>query len=142
MPRRELMSWEGSPNFRWVKMHKGVRYRVTCEELQTQRTKEGSIVKANEWWRKKILELEGDQEPDEYTRFFDEIKDGPRSEGQALVDEIAADIVPLSTYKKVVEGVEYAQGRPAQITERSIKECGRSFLIVVRGGLKPRSYEE
>jgi hypothetical protein len=33
MARLYLMSWEGHPNYRWYKMHKGVRYRVTCEQL-------------------------------------------------------------------------------------------------------------
>jgi len=61
MPRKcEAGTFEGAPHFRWTKMHKGVRYRVTCEELQAQvRTKEGSMQLANAWWRKKLTELEG-----------------------------------------------------------------------------------
>jgi hypothetical protein len=43
MCRKYEMSWEDRPAHRWVKMFKGVRYRVTCEELRAQVwTKEGS----------------------------------------------------------------------------------------------------
>jgi len=52
MPRIYEMSWEGSPNFRWVKMHKGVRHRVSCEELGVPKTRQESYQAANEWWRK------------------------------------------------------------------------------------------
>src|SRR5262245_44674222 len=60
MPRRELMSWEGTPNYRWVKMYKGARYRVTCHELNAVAfTKEGSVSLANQWWLRKKAELDG-----------------------------------------------------------------------------------
>src|SRR5690349_5508451 len=68
MPRDYLMSWEGAPNFRWVKMRNGVRYKVTCTELKAPRTKEGSAAAANAWWRKKLVELEGDPERVEKVR--------------------------------------------------------------------------
>lgn len=60
MPAKPLMSWEGHPQYRWVKMKDGVKYRVTCAELnlpQSKWTKEGSYLLANEWWRKKLAEL-------------------------------------------------------------------------------------
>jgi integrase len=54
------MSWEGAPAYRWVKMFKGVRYRVTCQELGAMVwTKEATAKAANEWWRKKLAELTG-----------------------------------------------------------------------------------
>lgn len=59
MARKYEMSWEGPPAFRWVKMFKGVRYRVTCVELKaTVWTKEGSVHLANEWWREKRAEID------------------------------------------------------------------------------------
>lgn len=51
------MSWEGPPNYRWVKMYRGGRYRVSCDELATPRTKEDSYQAANRWWRQKLIEL-------------------------------------------------------------------------------------
>ena len=55
MPRLYLMSWEGPPHNRWVKMYKGVRYRVSCQDLGAMMfTKEGTAKQANEWWRKKL----------------------------------------------------------------------------------------
>lgn len=61
MPRAYLMSWEGSPYFRWVKMWKGSRHRVGCHELPITReqwTKEASAPAANHWWETKRAELE------------------------------------------------------------------------------------
>ncbi len=54
------MSWEGKPYYRWVKMFKGVRYRVTCETLGLRRdrwTKEDSWQPANQWWQVRLAEL-------------------------------------------------------------------------------------
>lgn len=60
MPKQYEMSYEGAPKYRWVKMYKGVRYRVTCEELKAMMwTKEGSYKLANDWWRKKRAEIDG-----------------------------------------------------------------------------------
>ena len=58
MPRKCLMTWEGAPNFRWTKMHRGTRYRVTCEDLGIPRTKEDSYQAANAWWEKKLAEIQ------------------------------------------------------------------------------------
>jgi integrase len=58
MGRKVLMSWEGEPNCRWVKCYRRTRYRVTCEELRVNRSKQDSWLAANEWWRKKKAELD------------------------------------------------------------------------------------
>lgn len=67
MPRKQLAgTWEGSPNFRWTRMIKGVRYRLLCrskrdndeEKLntvflnlpETDWTQRRSLQAANEWW--------------------------------------------------------------------------------------------
>ena len=50
MPRTCHMSWEGPPKFRWVKMHRGHRYRISCEELGAMvYTQDGSAALANAW---------------------------------------------------------------------------------------------
>lgn len=51
-----LMSWE-SESSRWVKMHNGFRYRITCAELKVPPTKQESYLAANEWWREKLIEI-------------------------------------------------------------------------------------
>jgi integrase len=58
MARKYLMSWEGHPYYRWVKMHKKTRYRVSCDDLNAPRTKEGSYQQANDWWLKKLATLQ------------------------------------------------------------------------------------
>lgn len=63
MPRKyEAGTFEGHPNFRWVKMYNKQRHRVTCEELglpTSAWTKADSYLAANEWWRKKRAEIDG-----------------------------------------------------------------------------------
>jgi integrase len=61
MPANYEMSWEGAPHFRWVRMHKGTRYRVKCRDLGLPPhlwTKQDSYQAANEWWVKKQAELD------------------------------------------------------------------------------------
>jgi integrase len=65
MPPKSLMSWEGHPGYRWVKMFRGRRYRVSCDELNVPRTKQESRQAANEWWQKKLLTLQAEHVVDE-----------------------------------------------------------------------------
>lgn len=60
MPRAYAMNWDGAPNYRWRKMHKGVKYVVTCEELGAPGTKKASGDAATAWWRRKMGELDSD----------------------------------------------------------------------------------
>ncbi len=60
MPRKYLMSWEGSPAFRWKKEFRKTIYRVSCRELgfaEKSWTKEDTYQAANEWWEKKKSEI-------------------------------------------------------------------------------------
>ena len=58
MPRKYLMSWEAHPQYRWIKMYKGKRYRVSCErKLKRPRTKEESYLAANDWWERQLAKL-------------------------------------------------------------------------------------
>lgn len=60
MPRKFLMSWEGEPHCRWVKMYRRTRYRVACADLGLPReywTKDQSYQAANSWWQRKHAEL-------------------------------------------------------------------------------------
>lgn len=60
MPRNFMMSWEGHPNYRWVKMYRGKRHRVSCKELGTPETKEDSYQAANHWWQSQMASLAAD----------------------------------------------------------------------------------
>ena len=61
MPRKFEMSWEGKPAFRWVKMYKGTRHRVSCADLKAMVwTEEATYRLANEWWTRKRAEIDGD----------------------------------------------------------------------------------
>jgi hypothetical protein len=63
MSRAKLMSWEGAPYYRWVKMHKGVRYRVSCHDLgvpERHWTQEATQALANQWWEQKLAQINGD----------------------------------------------------------------------------------
>lgn len=50
---KEERGWEGAPNYRWVRMIGGARYRVTCKALglpESQWTKAGSRAAANAYF--------------------------------------------------------------------------------------------
>lgn len=58
------MSWEPAPACRWVKMYRGVRYRVSCSDLHlppSQCNKEDSYLHANNWWIRKRAEIDGEE---------------------------------------------------------------------------------
>jgi integrase len=57
MARQYEMSWIPKQQ-RWMKMHRGRRYAVSCRQLGTAPTKEASWRAANAWWTKKLAELE------------------------------------------------------------------------------------
>jgi integrase len=57
MARQYLMSWIPKQK-RWMKLYKGHRYAVSCRQLDVPTTKEDSWRAANDWWRKKLAELE------------------------------------------------------------------------------------
>ena len=59
MPRKYQMSWDRHQAC-WTKMYKGQRYVVSCYALGGPTTKEGSSEKANDWWRAKQAEIDGD----------------------------------------------------------------------------------
>lgn len=60
MPRKYMMSWEGSPAYRWKKEHRKTVYRVSCRELgfaEKSWSKEETYQAANTWWERKHAEL-------------------------------------------------------------------------------------
>ncbi|MHB8973744.1 MAG: hypothetical protein ACYC3X_15460 [Pirellulaceae bacterium] len=134
MPPKCLMSWEGHPNYRWVKMYRGKRYRVNCDDLNVPRTKEESRQAANEWWRKTLLTLQTKQVDEEKAQYLDEL---------AAKIDYAANNAPelLSHLKTVKEQAEEA--RPdmlpledeAKIDARV--DAARLFGIVVPNDLDP-----
>jgi integrase len=64
MSRKYLMKWRGKPYYLWRKMYKGVRYTVTCEQLNAPvYTEEGSYRLANAWWQRKLGELQPKIDP-------------------------------------------------------------------------------
>lgn len=61
MPRKKHMSWEGKPNYRWVKMVKGVRVVVKATDLGFEgddRTEANTLDAANAWWEARQQEQE------------------------------------------------------------------------------------
>jgi hypothetical protein len=93
-PRRDAMpahfdlSWEPRGR-RWWKMYKGRRFVISCRQLGVPGTKEESYQAANEWWRRKRAEIDGQPAPSPYSNFdrlmamatiIDEYQDKPLPE--------------------------------------------------------------
>ncbi len=53
---KKLMTFD-SARCRWVKMHDGKRYTVSCKKQKWLPTESGSYQDANRWWQNKELEL-------------------------------------------------------------------------------------
>ena len=57
MAVKPLMTWN-APTTTWFKKYKKQRVAVSCRQLGTPKTKEGSTAVANEWFRQKRLEID------------------------------------------------------------------------------------
>ena len=58
MPRKFLMHYEGSPQFRWYKTYKKTTYKITCDDLNAPRDELLSYQQANQFWLKKKAEID------------------------------------------------------------------------------------
>jgi hypothetical protein len=117
MPRKYLMSWEGPPKNRWVKMYKGVRYRVTCDELGAMiYTQEGSAKLANQWWKRKQAEIDG---PSPLTQMLDAVEEIPIEKLREMmvrgdaVRQILAEL-PFVKAQIAKEEIERIVGEPIE----------------------------
>jgi hypothetical protein len=120
MAKRYLMSWDGAPYFRWNKMYRGTRYRVTCQELGAMLfTQEGSYKLANAWWEKKLAEVSG------LTISFYKVDAEP--ENVVVINEIAAR-----------RGVS----PPTPRKPLTIKNAVAMYLNFIRGDSKPGTFRE
>jgi integrase len=102
MARLNLMSWVAGSR-RWLKEYKGKKYAISCRQLGTPPTKEGSYQQANEWWRAKQAEVDGyallpalpkPGEPGVVTRLLEAWHGGPFQSQE----EAAAALADLMAY--------------------------------------------
>jgi integrase len=84
MGRTFEMSWEGHPNYRWVKYYKGNRYRVSCKTLGLPESKQDSYQGANRWWRVKKAEIDTPVLEEEHERALRDIDRKIRHAGTHL----------------------------------------------------------
>lgn len=140
MPRKYLMSWEGPPKNRWVKMYKGVRYRITCEELRAMMyTQEGSAKLANKWWEKKKAEIDG---PSSLTRMLDAVEEIPIEKLQEMmvrgnaVRQILAEL-PFVKAQIAKEEIERIVGEPIENDTQAVEKLGKVVSKVTETASSP-----
>jgi hypothetical protein len=134
------MSWEGQPNFRWVKMYKGVRYRVTCDELGAMMyTQEDSAKLANQWWKRKQAEIDG---PSALGRILNAVEETPieklreiTARGDA-VRQILAEL-PFVKQQIAKEEIERIIGEPIENDTQAIEKLGRLVSHVAEPASSP-----
>jgi hypothetical protein len=157
--RKFLMSWEGKPYYRWVKMFQGVRYRVTCEALGLRRdrwTKEDSWQAANQWWQGRLAEL--GQKP----KGVEQVESVIESAGglEKLVDTVVRGQAAREGLLWIAErnGTEEEQpdreveimqaiasravNEPAASKDRTVEYQTERYLALLRPRLKVKSYKE
>jgi integrase len=165
MPRKCYMSWEGAPKYRWVKMHEGLRYRVSCEQLGAMvYTQEATVAMANAWWEKKLAELRG---PSPVARVIQAVEEVPIEKLRQMMergDALRQILAELPFVKTELGREEVARivGEPvadqaeavaklgsvvAKVTDhaetpidRTFEHHAERFLNFVRG--KPKSFKE
>ena len=89
----------------WMKKHRGQMYSVSCKQLGTEPTKEASVKAANDWWEKKLGEIDAKApempkdarwELDHLTRDRDYAQLTGDAEGAAIasreIDQLQADV--------------------------------------------------
>jgi integrase len=157
--RRFLMSWEGKPYYRWVKMFKGCRYRVTCETLglgKDRWTKEDSWQAANQWWQDRLAEM--GQKPigvQQVESVIDSagglekwvetaVKGQAASQGlQLLTDMIGKDEAQSDQTIEIMQSVlSQAVKGPAISKNRTVEHQTEQYLALLRPRLKVKSYKE
>lgn len=115
-------TFEAGPNFRWTKMFRGKRYRVSCAELGLDReqwTKEGSYRAANQWWH--------------------DVLQGRKKEVQALAaDNMAVMMDIAETLNKGIAEHQEKEGRPIL----DLKRHGEKYLARKKAKIKGNSYKE
>lgn len=132
---RSLMTWEPKKS-RWRKMHRGKIYTVSCVQLGTPETKEGSYAAANEWWRKKQAELDLDASHVPHQDTVDQLarkRDWARSHDEP---EIATALTRRIEHTRRLRANEdpsedYSEDMVARL------EAARMFGIVIPDDLDP-----
>lgn len=163
MPRNSVMSWEGEPHCRWVKMFKGSRYKVTCNELGTPRTKEASYQAANEWWQKTLATIAPTAKLPRAIVNQEGIRDWYLQNGdnelaikqQSLVDDLASRVSAGEQLNKIDDPLQILsaearavwQDRLSQTkkipTDKNITRNLEKFLQSKKDfGISPTSYKE
>jgi integrase len=170
MGRAYEMSWEGSPAYRWVKMYKGTRYRVSCEELRAPLfTAEGSYKLANDWWRNKLAELNKPSPEEEITNRYkladleEQIDQAQKTLQSARMMKAAlqgqaVDFVPISDYHRpptiplsnlsdesrleYLSAASEGLGTDPVPTDKTLKTNAEKFLAVIQGEMRPLSFRE
>jgi integrase len=97
MPASYEMSWDAR-NRRWHKMHRGQRFVVSCRQLRTPETKEGSYHQANIWWRQKLSEIESQATSTLYQPIIQALEDQKVREQEQGKDTSALDFT-INHYK-------------------------------------------
>ena len=166
MARQYLMGWQGAPQFRWRKTHKGKAYVVTCAELKAVAfTQDGSYKLANAWWHDKLAELEGPtrtetllQEvgsvpPSEMTRVIEQamiyrriLAEGPMGTPSVEQAERIIGVGPIDDDRRrddyMARIVEKVRPASADTLDRSMKVNAERWLDVIRGDVEPTSFRE
>jgi len=157
--RKFMMSWEGKPYYRWVKMFKGHRYRVTCETLglrQDRWTKEDSWQPANQWWQDCLAEMGqkpiGVQQVESVIdsaggleKLVETVVKGQAAsqELQLLKNMIGKDEAQPDQDIEIMQAIlsKTVKG-PAISKDRTVEHQTEQYLALLRPRLKVKSYKE
>jgi integrase len=136
MPANYLMSWMPKER-RWKKLYRGTLYRVSCRQLGTPETKEGSWKAANEWWLATKSELDKPESDGRETRATKigrlrrALKDWDDDDRRQVVDSL---IGPGSYQYIVAQHDEIASDSKPHRADRSIESRAAEWRNLLLAG--------
>ncbi len=127
MPASYEMSW--IPKLRrWSKMYRGRRYVVSCRQLGTPETKEGSYKAANEWWRQKLADIGRQADPLANNPFMETLREMNRWDKEVIqpmeYERVMSQHKPTTTD----QSVGYQAGRYLDLEQARVN-AGQLSLV-------------
>lgn len=133
MPAKYLMSWDGKQR-RWVKMFRGMKYRVFCSELpigSEHHNKEGSYQTANQWWSNKLAEMTADRlaiETEDYPQLPQLQQRADYARRHGLDDEADTIDAEILSIRDSIPGESTGISREAEAKFRAVEQLSNGDL--------------
>lgn len=138
MAKKYHMTWQASTK-RWFKKYRGQIYAISCRQLKTPPTKEGSAAAANAWWEDKLKEIENTAPTEEEKRansfrVWMMVQDWEKLDEESR-EKLVDSLVGAGQYQKIKAQAEQVVAAAITDTppERTLKAQVAAWQTLLRG---------